>query len=423
MLINPPTWTQNGTYTAEQDRRLIGAIVRTEGVTNINSMVPTVVPNSLSVSISDGGAYVEGDFAQSGAGGGGMYFSYNDGAYEVALPVAGIVPRYDLIVLRVYDSAVSGSINEARFDVISGTPSKSPRIPAVPGSATAIAAVKVNPGVTQLQASNISDQRTIAQYNGTVTGSVTSSQASRLDQVASPTNPVLITEKGSPEALRMSTGSGFQVVGGTLVTTSKPSSFPRTAVEGALATTKTYGRTYQFRDGSWKFFAGRGPYITIGRTKDETSHRGPFIGPLRINGGTLSDWGGEEPDSSHDYSSYFSLVTGTSGTSDSQGGGVTLKAPGKYRVDMMFQIKGQRANTKIRSKIKGTGISSYAATDRDEEFNIIGKDEEIVVSHSAVISVTDTKARTYGKLLPWVRTSAYANVSELLFRVALEYEF
>ncbi len=63
MLINPPTWTQNGSYTAEQDRRLIGAIVRTEGVANASSMVPTVVSNSRQVSISAGGAYINGDYA------------------------------------------------------------------------------------------------------------------------------------------------------------------------------------------------------------------------------------------------------------------------------------------------------------------------------------------------------------------------
>ena len=68
MLINPPTWTQNGSYTAEQDRRLIGAIVRTEGIANASSMVPTVVSNSRQISISAGGAYVNGDYAQTGAG-------------------------------------------------------------------------------------------------------------------------------------------------------------------------------------------------------------------------------------------------------------------------------------------------------------------------------------------------------------------
>jgi len=132
MLINPPTWTQNGTYTAEQDRRLVGALVRTEGVVNISSMVPKVISGSRQVSISDGGAYIHGDYAQ--AGGGGTYFVYNDGAHEVAIPVAGTLDRYDLIVLRIYDSAVSGSVNEARFDVVSGTPASSPRNPAVPRS-------------------------------------------------------------------------------------------------------------------------------------------------------------------------------------------------------------------------------------------------------------------------------------------------
>ena len=421
MLINPPTWTQNGSYTAEQDRRLISAIVRTEGVANASSMVPTVVSNSRQVSISAGGAYINGDYAQTGAGGGGMYFSYNDGAFEVALPVSGTIARYDLIVLRVYDSAVTGSINEARFEVVTGTPAASPRIPSVPGSAIAIAAVKINPGTTKIQASDISDQRTIAQFNGTISGNVNTAQASRLNQVASPTNPVLITQAGSNNDLRISTGSGFQSVGGTDVYRSW-SDLPSTATEGAMATIITSARTYQYREGEWKFFSGWGPYISFGRTA-VVGHIGPYVGGMKLNAGSPASWGSEVPKSASDYSSYYKLVAGLTGTSVAKAGGVAFKKPGKYHVEVRYQVVGKVNGTSVRSRIGGPGIKLFSANDNQETHAVINKGEERVISTSGTIVVGKTGGSTHGMVVPWLRSSTGMTMGTILFRVEMEYEF
>lgn len=421
MLINPPTWTQNGTYTAEQDRRLIGAIVRTEGVANSSSMVPTVVSNTRQVSISAGGAYINGDYAQTGAGGGGMYFSYNDGAFEIALPVSGSIARYDLIVLRVYDSAVSGSVNEARFEVVTGTPSASPRIPSVPRSAIAIAAVKINPGTTQIQPSDLSDQRTIAQLNGTVTGNVTSTQATRLNQLASPTNPVLITQAGSPNDLRISTGSGFRSVGGS-DTYAGMGDLPKSATEGTIATHTATGRTYQYRDNSWKMFSGWGPYITVGRTADY-AHTGPYVGGLILNAGSPTSWGNEAPKSSGDYSSYFTIASGTSGSSLAKAGGINFKRPGKYHVELRYQVIGRVNGTGIRSRLSAPGVSQFTAADNQENYVLLGKGQEHTISTSGTIIVSNTSGSTHGMLVPWLRTTAAVTLSTLLLRVEMEYEF
>lgn len=420
MLINPPTWTQNGSYTAEQDRRLIGAIVRTEGVANSSSMVPTVVSNSRQVSISAGGAYINGDYAQTGAGGGGMYFSYNDGAFEVALPVSGTIARYDLIVLRVYDSAVTGSINEARFEVVTGTPAASPRIPAVPGSAIAIAAVKVNPGTTKIQASDISDQRTIAQFNGTISGNVNTDQANRLNQVASPTNPVLITQAGSTNDLKISTGSGFQSVGGSDVYYGIPD-LPRSATEGTIATLSATGRTYQYREDSWKMFSGWGPFITVGRTAD-SAHTGPYVGDIILNAGS-PPWGTEEPKSSGDYSSYFSVVKGTSGTSIAKAGGVNFKRPGKYHVEMKYQVIARVNGTKVRSKMAVPKVTQFTASDNQENLVVLGKGEEHTLYTSSTIVIPKTSGSTQGKLVPWLNATSPITLSTLLLKVEMEYEF
>lgn len=421
MLINPPTWTQNGTYTAEQDRRLIGAIVRTEGVANSSSMVPTVVANTRQVSISAGGAYISGDYAQRGAGGGGMYFSYNDGAFEVALPVAGSVARYDLIVLRVYDSAVSGSVNEARFEVVTGTPGTSPRIPSVPRSAIAIAAVKVNPGAMYIHPSDLSDQRTIAQLNGTVTGNVSSDQSARLNQLASPTNPVLITQAGSNNDLKISTGSGFQSVGGSQIY-SKESDLPKSATAGAIATILTTGRTYQYRQGSWKIFNGWGPYISVGRTADY-AHTGPYVGGLILNAGSPTSWGNEAPKSSVDYSTYFTIVSGSSGTSLDKAGGISFKRPGKYHVELRYQVIGRVNGTGIRSRLAAPGVSQFTAIDNQENYVLLGKGQEHTISTSGTIIVSNTNKSTHGKLVPWLKSTAAVTLSTLLMRVEMEYEF
>lgn len=419
MLINPPTWTQNGSYSAEQDRQLIGALVRTEGIANASSMKPTVIANSRQVSIGAGGAYITGDYAQ--AGGGGMYFSYNDGAQEVAIPVASALARYDLIVLRIYDSGVSGSVNEARFDVVSGTPAVSPRIPAIPRSAIAICAVKVNAGSSQLQSSNLSDQRAIAQLNGNVSGSVYSAQESKLNQVASPTNPVLITKASDPSTLQMSTGGGFQSVGSSLIFTDK-SDFPRTSAEGAIATSRRDGRTFQFRDGVWKFVWGWGPHVVIGRTADG-SYSGPYLGGMLLNTGNTTGWNDEVPKSSSDYATYFSMVKGTTGTNLARAGGLTFRRPGMYHVEYMYHVVGQRAGTQVRGRLTGPGISHFTAADRQYNSSIIGKGEEKIVSTSGTVSVTNTNKATHGKLVPWVSVSAPVTFSTLILKVELQYEF
>lgn len=421
MLINPPIWTQNGRYTAEHDRRLIGGLVRSEGVADTTSMRATAVSNSRQVSIGAGGAYINGDYDQ--AGGGGMYFGYNDGAHEVAIPVPGSSARYDLIVLRVYDSAVSGSTNEVRFDVITGTESTSPRIPAVPRSAIAICAVRTAPGATVVRDIDIADQRTVAQLNGGVTGNVDYTQQTKLNQVASPSNPILITRDNDPNTLQLSTGGGFQTIGGSQVYYQE-SEVPRSAPEGTIATSRAAGRTYQMRDGKWRFFAGWGPNITVGRTLDHYSYLGPYLGGVALNTGNTTGWGDETPRSSSDYATYFSVTGGSSGTSISRAGGVTLRIPGMYHVEYRYQVRTTRAGTAVRSRIAGPGIGHFTAADNMEQYTVIqGRNEEHTFSNSSTISVTNTNKSTHGKIIPWLRTSSPVRMMTFIMKIELLYEF
>lgn len=419
MLINPPTWTQNGTYTAEQDRRLVGALVRSEGVVNISSMVPKVISGSRQVSISDGGAYIHGDYAQ--AGGGGTYFVHNDGAHEVAIPVAGTLDRYDLIVLRIYDSAVSGSVNEARFDVVSGTPAVSPRIPAVPRSSIPIAAVKVNAKATQLLNASLTDQRVIAQMNGTVTGKVTKDQETRLNQVASPTNPLLITSSSNPDSLQMSTGGGFRTIGSSEIVAGH-ANLPKTAPEGAIVTYVDGGRTYQMREGKWRFFHGWGPYITLGRVANAT-HSGGYCGGLIVNPGTSADWAGGVPVSSADYATHFSINKGVGGSDRNKGGYLSFKTPGMYHIETRYDIVGLRNNTDVITGTVEDLITNNTKVDNGENRHRIQKGQDLRVSASSTLVVNTRRSTPHGKLYPYLKTSSPVKFDKLLMRVELTYEF
>lgn len=419
MLINPPTWTQNGKYTAEQDRRLIGAIVRTEGIAGANSMVPKAVSNTRTVSIGSGGAYVAGDYGSSG--GGGMYFVYNDGAFEVALPTSESLPRYDLIVLRIHDSSVSGSINEARLEVVRGVPAKTPRIPSRPLSSIEICSVRVNAGTTYIKSTDISDLRTVAQLNGGVTGSVTSDQATRLNQAASPTNPLLITSKDNPDSLQMSTGNGFRTIGSSEIVRGH-SDLPKSAPEGAIVTYVDGGRTYQMRDGKWRFFHGWGPYITIGRVKDAT-HSGGYCGGLLVNPGTSADWAGGVPKSSKDYASHFSLYKGVGGPDRNRGGYVTFKTPGMYHIETRYDITGMTNNTDVITATVEDLISDNTKADNGENRHTIQKGQNLRVSASNTLVVNTRSSGPHGRLYPYLKTSRPVKFDRLLMRVELRYEF
>src|SRR5699024_3624738 len=241
-------------------------------------------------------------------------------------------------------------------------------------------------------------------------------------QLASPSNPILITPESSPADLQISTGGGFSSIGSSQVYY-KRSEFPKTATEGTIATSRYEGRTYQMREGRWMFFSGWGPYVSIGRTADDTSHLGQYVGGLVLNAGSPSSWGNEVPKSSPDYSEYFGLVRGTSGKSLSRAGGVTLRKPGQYHVEYRYQVRAHRNGTAVRSRISAPGVSQFSAIDNQEHYTMINKGEESTVTTSSTVTVSNTNKSTHGKIVPWLRSSSPVILSTILLRVELTYEF
>lgn len=145
-LINPPAWLQQGSYSASLDRSVIAGLFRTGGVVDESHFVVTQTATpSLRLNVSAGHAYIEGTSVQNQ----GYYHIFNDAVVEVEFnPGALSLGRIDLLVLRILDADVAGSVNEARFEVIQGTPATIPSVPVRPASSIELARVTVNPGTS-----------------------------------------------------------------------------------------------------------------------------------------------------------------------------------------------------------------------------------------------------------------------------------
>lgn len=159
-LRTPPSWQQNASHPAENDRLTTQGLWRTTGVLGSTDLAVTAngTPN-MSVNVALGWAAIVGTF-QSNMG---TYVAYNDGVQNLTITTAnGSNPRIDRIVMTVSDSFYSGALNQVAFQVIAGTPAGSPVAPAVPTNSISLATVLVGTGVTTIVAGNITDTRVLA---------------------------------------------------------------------------------------------------------------------------------------------------------------------------------------------------------------------------------------------------------------------
>lgn len=158
MEVNPPSYSANSCYTAEQDRMMWGSLICTEGVCNSlagDLKVTATNPASLSVNVAEGCAWIQGDTVEDQ----GFYYVRNDATKTVTLGGADPVdPRIDRIVARVYDAQYSGTETKWVLEVVPGTPSPTPVAPAVPPGAISLATVYVAANATAT--GTITDTRT-----------------------------------------------------------------------------------------------------------------------------------------------------------------------------------------------------------------------------------------------------------------------
>jgi hypothetical protein len=168
-LRNPPSWLQNGSHTAENDRLTANQIVWAQtGVRRTNDLVVSQSGTpGMSVSIAAGWGIIVGNFTTNM----GAYSFYNDAATTATITAADVTnPRIDRICVTVSDSAYTGSTNTIAFNVVAGTPAGSPVAPATPTNSISLATVLVGAGVTSILNANITDTRVRTQIDEVVLG-------------------------------------------------------------------------------------------------------------------------------------------------------------------------------------------------------------------------------------------------------------
>jgi len=169
-LRTPPSWLQNGSHPAENDRLTTQALWATTGIIKSTSLA--VTPNSpvgMSVIIASGWAAIVGT-TQSNMG---TYVAYNDAATVVAITTANPTnPRIDLVCATVQDAYYTGAQNNVIFQVVVGTPAPSPVVPALPANSIALAEVDVAAGALSITSGDITDLRVLVTTNIPETGDI-----------------------------------------------------------------------------------------------------------------------------------------------------------------------------------------------------------------------------------------------------------
>lgn len=199
-LRTPPSWLQNGTHPAENDRLTVtNSLWSTGGMADYGAMkVSQLATPGMSVQVASGHAIIPGtETAQQG-----YYIAYNDASAQVAIATADpSLPRKDRIVIKVQDSYYSGASNQVVYAAVTGTPASSPVAPAAPANALTLAVVDVAAGATSIVDANITDFRTQAKFKETVIRSqATAANTMLIEQLTSQTG----------KAIRIDNTSGSQ---------------------------------------------------------------------------------------------------------------------------------------------------------------------------------------------------------------------
>lgn len=156
-LRTPPSWLQNGSHPAENDRLSMQALYATTGIIGASSLAVTQngTPN-MSVNIAAGWAAILGTYQANM----GVYTAYNDATVNAAIATSNpSLPRIDLVCLTVSDSFYTGVTNTVAVNVVTGTAAASPAVPSTPTNSIALAQIAVGAGVTSILNANITDVR------------------------------------------------------------------------------------------------------------------------------------------------------------------------------------------------------------------------------------------------------------------------
>lgn len=168
--INPPFALQNAgaTHTAENDRMMLGAsmagaraaasLVGRGGVTYVGGQLKVQAQGSpaMAVDVLSGHVYIPGSEGAKQ----GVYSCTNDGTVALSITTAhATLPRIDIVVAKVQDSAYSGVSDTWSLAVVAGTPAASPVAPTAPANSITLAQIAVGAAVTSIVNGNITDTR------------------------------------------------------------------------------------------------------------------------------------------------------------------------------------------------------------------------------------------------------------------------
>jgi hypothetical protein len=171
----PPSWLQNGSHPAENDRLTTQALWATTGIINSASLLVTQnTPAGLSVVVNSGWAAIVGT-TQSNMG---TYVTYNDASVVLSLNTADPTnPRIDRVCVTVNDAYYTGSLNNVVIQVVAGTPASSPVAPTLPANSISLATVAVGAGATAITNANITDTRVLVTTNIPESGDISAVNA------------------------------------------------------------------------------------------------------------------------------------------------------------------------------------------------------------------------------------------------------
>jgi hypothetical protein len=162
-LRTPPSWLQNGSHPAENDRLSTQALYATTGIIGSTSLAVTQnSPPGMSVRVASGWAAVIGT-TQANMG---AYTVFNDAQDVLTITTADPTnPRIDLVCATVRDAYYTGAFNDVILQVVAGTPAGSPVAPTLPANSISLATIAVGAAVTSIVTANITDTRVAVTSN------------------------------------------------------------------------------------------------------------------------------------------------------------------------------------------------------------------------------------------------------------------
>jgi hypothetical protein len=162
-LRTPPSWLQNGSHPAENDRLSTQALYATTGIIGSTSLAVTQnSPAGMSVRVASGWAAVIGT-TQANMG---AYTVFNDAQDVLTITTADPTnPRIDLVCATVRDAYYTGAFNDVILQVVAGTSAGSPVAPTLPANSISLATIAVGAAVTSIVTANITDTRVAVTSN------------------------------------------------------------------------------------------------------------------------------------------------------------------------------------------------------------------------------------------------------------------